>query len=256
MTKQLMFAAGLVVSALSISACAYMDSDEEQRAEREEGAVAGTAAGGSGEATTRSYAVSGFTGVVVTGSDDVEITKAADFSVTATGDPSVLDRLIIRVRDGKLEVRRRSGLSLSNRDNATIKVTMPTLTTIEAAGSGNIAADSMAGDETSIEIAGSGDVKLASVTGRKLEVAIAGSGAIEASGTVEQFEAGIAGSGSLTAQSLTARNADISIAGSGSVAMAVTGAADISMLGSGDVTLTGGATCNTSKMGSGAVDCS
>ncbi len=254
--RGMMMAAGVAFAALSLGGCAYMDSDEENAAERENGAVAGTPGTGSGDASTRNYAVSGFTGVVATGSENVEITKAADFSVTATGDPAVLERLLIRVVDGKLEVRRRSGMATLQRGSATVKVTMPALTSIEAAGSGSITADSMAGDATSVEIAGSGDVRLAAVTGRKFGIAIAGTGEIEAAGTVEEFEAGIAGSGSFSAPGLTARTADISIAGSGDVAMAVTGPADISMLGSGDVTLTGGATCTTSKMGSGNVECS
>ncbi len=254
--RGLMMVAAVSLAALSVSGCAYMDSDEEQAAEREEGAVAGTPAGGSGDATTRSYAVSGFTGVTVTGSDNVEIAKGDAFAVTATGDPAVLDRLIIRVRDGALEVRRRSGVSISNRGSATVKVTMPVLTSIEAAGSGRITSDTLTGDDASVEIAGSGDVRLTGVAARKLGVAIAGSGAVEVAGTAEEVDAGIAGSGSLNGPTLSARTADISMAGSGSVTMAVSGPAEISMMGSGNVTLTGGATCTTSKMGSGEVNCS
>ncbi len=254
MRKTMMAIVAALIS-LTASGCAYMDSDEEQRIEDEQGAVGGTPAGGSGDSVSRSYAVSGFTGVVAAGSDDVVITKGESFAVTATGDADVLDRLVIRVDGDKLEVRRRLG-NWSGSGSATVRVTMPALTSIEAAGSGSITADSLTGDEASIDIAGSGDVKLAAVAVRKLTVDIAGSGEVEATGTAETVEAGIAGSGSIAAPALTARTADIDIAGSGNVTMAVTGTADIGMLGSGDVTLTGGAECTTSKLGNGAVDCS
>lgn len=254
--RGVMMVAAVALAAVSVSGCAYMDSDEERTVEREEGAVTGTPTGGSGDSATRSYAVSGFTGVTVTGSDDVEIAKGDAFTVTATGDPAVLDRLIIRVRDGKLEVRRRSGVSLVNRGNATVKVTMPVLTRIEAAGSGRITSDTLTGDDASVEIAGSGDVTLTGVSARKFGVAIAGSGAVAATGTAQEVEAGIAGSGSLNAPGLSSASADISMAGSGNVTMLVSGPADIAMMGSGAVTLTGGATCTTSKMGSGEVNCS
>lgn len=250
MMRKLLMAAGLACTALAMGGCAFITSEDEEK-----GAVAGTPAGESGDSARRSYAVSGFTGVVASGSDDVAIVKGAAFAVTATGDPEILDRLIIRVDGDKLEVRRRSG-SWSGSGKARIAVTMPTLTSIEAAGSGSITADTLTGDAASIAIAGSGNVRLTGVAARKLSVEIAGSGEVEAAGTVEDIEAGIAGSGSLSAPSLTARTADLDIAGSGSVIMAVTGTAEIGMLGSGDVRLTGGAECTTNKMGSGEVNCS
>ena len=247
MIKMLLMAGGLSFAALATGGCAFISDDEDEK-----GAATGTA---SGDGSTRNYAVSGFTGIVVAGSDDVEVTRGERFSVTATGDAEVLDRLIVRIDGDKLEVRRRSG-SWSGSGSATVRVTMPALTSIEAVGSGSITADTLTGEDASIDIAGSGDVRLSGVAARKLTVGIAGSGEVEAIGTADTIEAGIAGSGSLSAPSLTARTADIDIAGSGSVTMAVTGTAEIGMLGSGDVTLTGGATCTTSKMGSGEVVCS
>ena len=248
--RGMIVAAGLALASLSIGGCAFIGDDEDDK-----GAATGTPAGGSGDAMTRSYAVSGFTGIVAAGSDSVEVTKGDAFAVTATGDSAVLDRLVIRVKDGALEIRRRSG-NWSGTGSATIKVTMPALDSIVAAGSGDVTTDSLTGDEAEVTVAGSGTVRLAAVAVRQLDVTVAGSGTVEATGTAEEVEADIAGSGSLAAPALTAQRADIDIAGSGSVTMAVTGTADVSTVGSGDVTLTGGATCTTSKMGGGAVNCS
>lgn len=248
--RGMIVAAGLALASLSIGGCAFIGDDEDDK-----GATTGTPAGGSGDATTRSYAVSGFTGIVAAGSDSVEVTKGDAFAVTATGDSAVLDRLVIRVKDGALEIRRRSG-NWSGTGSATIKVTMPALDSIVAAGSGDVTTDSLTGDEAEVTVAGSGTVRIDAVAVRQLDITVAGSGTVEATGTAEGIGANIAGSGSLAAPALTAQRADIDIAGSGSVTMAVTGTADVSTVGSGDVTLTGGATCTTSKMGGGAVNCS
>ncbi len=255
MMRKYLMATGLALTALSISGCAFMDSDEEQRAENDKGAVAGTPAGGSGDSSSRSYAVSGFTGIVAAGSDTVEVVKGDAFAVTATGSADVLDRLLIRVDDGKLEIRRRSG-DWSGTGSARVRVTMPALTTVVVAGSGDVTADSLTGDEGEVVVAGSGNIRLASVAVRDLELVITGSGKIEASGTAEEIDATIAGSGDIAAPGLTAQRADLDIAGSGNMTMAVTGAADVSTIGSGNVTLTGGGTCTHSKMGGGEVDCS
>lgn len=253
--RKFMFAASFALIALSTSACAYMDSEEEQQADDTTGAVTGTAAGGSGATTTRNYAVSGFTGIVAAGADKVEVTRGETFAVTAVGEPEVLDRLIVRVRNGDLEIRRRSG-TWTGTGSATIRVTMPALDEITVAGSGDISADRLSGDSVEVTVAGSGNVTLAAVDVRTLEMTIAGSGKVEARGTAEAIDATIAGSGDIAAPALTAQRAEISIAGSGNIAMAVTGNAEVSTIGSGNVTLTGGATCTHDKMGGGEVNCS
>ena len=253
--RNFMIATAAALMALTTSACAYMDGDEEQRAENEAGAIAGTPAGGTGETTTRTYAASGFSGIVAAGSDKIEVTRGDAFAVSAVGTPEVLDRLIIQIKGKNLEIRRRSG-TWSGTGSATIRVTMPVLDEVTVAGSGDVIADRLSGDSVDVTVAGSGNVRFAAVEVRKLELTIAGSGKVEASGTAEEIEATIAGSGDIVAPALTATRAEISIAGSGNIAMAVTGNAEVSTIGSGNVTLTGGATCTHDKMGGGEVNCS
>lgn len=211
---------------------------------------------GSGASTTQSYQLSGFTGVEVAGPDDVVITRGERFAVVATGDREDLDRLRIRVSGDTLEIGRRSNIAWGRGDGVTIRVTMPALTKIALAGSGDVTADALTGNAGDLSLAGSGDLSVTGVDTRSLELSLAGSGNIAASGRTVSVDASIAGSGDIDSPSLTTVDADISIAGSGNVRMTATGAADISSLGSGDVTLTGGATCTSSKMGSGSTNCS
>lgn len=215
----------------------------------------GTSITASGETVTRNYALSGFTGVVAAGPESIIVRRGDAFSVHATGDKALLDQLTIRVVDGKLEIRRRNGISWTG-GTATIAVTMPTLTSLAIAGSGDVDADTLTGDAAEVSVAGSGDITLAGVDAKKLEISIAGSGSVTAAGRVDEIETSIAGSGDVEAPGLTAAKAEINIIGSGGVTMAVTGTADVTTAGSGDVTLTGGATCTSSKLGSGDVTCS
>lgn len=215
----------------------------------------GTEVAATGDTITRSYALTGFSELVAAGPDSVVIRRGDAFSVQASGDRALLDGLIIKVDGDALEVRRRNGLNW-NGDHATITVTLPTLTSIVVAGSGDVTADTLTGERAEVTVAGSGDVALTGIDARKLELSIAGSGSINAAGKAEEVESTIAGSGDIDAAAFSATKAEVSIIGSGGVTMTVTGTADVSTAGSGDVTITGGATCTSSKMGSGDVSCS
>ena len=231
-------------------------SDGHWRAQGDDtGGATGTPVVSTGAGETRRYALADFTGVEVAGLDNVTIARGSSFSVTATGTDDALESLVLRVRDGTLEVRRRNGVSWSQGDPAEIRVTMPTLESASMAGSGALRSDTLTGANASVSIAGSGDVVIAGIAARDLSVAIAGSGSFTGTGTAQNADISIAGSGDVTAAGLQSTTADVSIAGSGDVAVRATGTADVSIIGSGDVTITGGATCTTSKIGSGDVTC-
>jgi hypothetical protein len=211
----------------------------------------------SGPGATRTYAATGFTGVDLRGSDDVDVKMGANFSVTAEGDPKVLDLLEIQVVDGTLRVRRKdnSGTWFDNDKGAKIHVVMPRLVDADVAGSGNLTVERAEGD-VSGDVSGSGNLEIGDLKGGLTKLAIAGSGNIVIKGTTEKLAASIAGSGDIEAKGLTANSAEVSIAGSGNMEGVVKGGAAISIVGSGDVELTGGAKCAINALGSGEARCS
>lgn len=237
-------------AALTLSACWLPDGEE---AERENPGAAGAPVVGS-ETPTLRYQLAGFTGIELAGSDNVVVTRGDAFSVTASGPQSVLDVLVLQVRDGKLEVRRQRGSSVDG--IATVAVTMPAFSTLTIAGNGDVTADSMTGETAEVAIAGSGNAAITNIAVTRMEIAIAGAGDFSGSGTARATEVSIAGSGDVAAPDLSAETGEISIAGSGNVRLKVTRTADIDIIGSGDVEITGGARCTTSEMGSGDVRCS
>lgn len=236
----------LVWAALPLSACTGMSFFDGSD---------GVAATGSG--SSRTFAVTDFTGVSLRGSDDVEVKIASSFSVRAEGPSEVLDRLKIE-RDGSmLKIGRKSDPSFSwgGGKGATIYVTLPRLTRANVAGSGDMKVGSAQGDDFEASNAGSGSINIAALTVKAAEFNIAGSGEITASGSADKLSMSIAGSGDINARGVKAGSADASIAGSGSIAADVNGPATVSILGSGDVDMGKNATCTTSKVGSGDVTC-
>jgi hypothetical protein len=216
----------------------------------------GPTAHANGSGATRSYEAAGFTGVDLRGSDDVDVKAGSTFTVTAEGDPKVLDQLEIKVVDGTLRVgRKSSGFNWSGDHGAKVHVVMPRLNLASVSGSGNLTVDRAEGDFTG-SVAGSGNLDVAGLRAGAVELSVAGSGDMTLAGTAAKLSASIVGSGDIDAKKLTASGADISIVGSGGLSGVVKGAASVSIAGSGDVDLTGGANCAVHAVGSGEAHCS
>lgn len=206
------------------------------------------------DGATRSFALRDFTAVELRGSDDVEVQVGPAFSVRAEGNAAVLDRLDIKVLDGRLAIGRKRGMDFGGGD-ARIHVTLPTITSAGIAGSGDMAVDRVTGNALAASVAGSGTLTLGALAVGSARLSIAGSGDIVARGTAERLAVKVAGSGSVEAPQLTARAATVSIAGSGDVRATVKGAADVRATGSGDVDLGADARCTVRVMGSTNVRC-
>ena len=208
-----------------------------------------------GPMASRTYDVAAFNAVDLRGSDDVDVKTGTAFSVTAEGDPKILDQLEITVVNGTLRVGRKDGKWFGGDDSGVVvRVVMPKLQSASVAGSGDLTVDRAEGD-VSAAIAGSGNLSIADLRGGAADLSIAGSGDLSVKGVAAKLSAAIAGSGDIEAGGLTASTADVSIAGSGSVKGVVKGAASVSIMGSGDVELTGGAKCTVSALGSGEARC-
>lgn len=212
-----------------------------------------------GPIVSQSYALTGFTGVEVTGPDDITIRQGDAFSITARGRKEILDRLDIKLDGATLSIgRKREGFSLSSRDedDLDIAITMPRLIKARLTGSGSIDADRVDGDAVEAVVTGSGDLKVAKLSGNRAEMTLSGSGDVEiGGGTVGSGEISVTGSGDVDAEGLVAKTLKVSITGSGNVDAQATDTADIRILGSGDAKVAGGATCTTKEMGSGTATC-
>lgn len=207
----------------------------------------------------RSFEVSDFHSIRLSGPHDVIVTTGAAESVRAEGDERSLEELNIAAADGNLSIgNKRHGLFGGRRHGGpvTVHVTMPELRHASIAGSGDIRVDRIAGESFDGSIAGSGDISIDEMEVVSARFSIAGSGDIRAAGRAKNAGMSIAGSGDGDLSGLLAQDAEISIRGSGDVRAHATGTARVSVMGSGDVDLAGGAKCTISQAGSGRVHCS
>ena len=209
---------------------------------------------GAGPAGQRSFNVGGFDSVESAGSYDVVITVGGQPSVRAEGDETALERLEVRVENGRLRIGSRPG-SWTSHGPTTVYVTAPSLKAASTSGSGNIQIGPVQAPQFSAETSGSGNINVDRVESDAAQFAIHGSGNIRAAGRARQTSLSIAGSGNGNLGGLQAENADVSIAGSGDASVHATGAASVNVAGSGSVQVTGGARCNVTKAGSGDVHC-
>lgn len=192
------------------------------------------------------------TGLVLASSDSVVITDGAALTIDVEGDQEVVDVMRFTLEDGTLGVMREHDSRADGR--ATVRVTMPSPKSLVLAGSGGIAAQSMASDAEAT-IAGSGRIDVGNLAADKLELNVVGSGSFGAGGSASTLDLTIAGSGNVEARALQVDTADISIAGSGDAEFSSDGTVEASIAGSGDVTVYGRASCKVSSMGSGSLNC-
>lgn len=237
------FAALVAVATIPLTACHFGHGDDD---------TPGIASTGSG--SQRSYAAADFSQVTLAGSDNVDIRVGTAYSVRAEGLAEELDRLRIRRKGDMLTVDRR-GRHWGRGETVKVYVTLPRLTRVTVAGSGDMAIDRIDGSSFSGTVAGSGTLAIAGAAVDALELTTAGSGDIHAAGTAKRANLQSAGSGDIDAARLTASEAEVSIAGSGDVRATVNGPATINMVGAGDVDLGPGARCTTQKIGAGEVRC-
>ena len=220
-------------------------------------ALTGCAVSGATPAS-RNFALSGFDGVRLTGSDDVRVIQGAAFSIMATGRPEVLDRLDIRVEGSTLVVARKpqTGWRISWTDpSADITVTMPSIRSAQITGSGDMVVDRAVAAAFEGGVTGSGDLNIDKIEAGTATLRLTGSGDIRASGQVPRLSLAVQGSGDIDARNLSAETVDVAVRGSGNVRGAARRSATISVAGSGDVEVSGTKDCTISKTGSGDASC-
>ena len=177
-----------------------------------------------------------FDAIALGTSSDVYITPG-DFEVRMEGPKDDLDRMVLNVDDGQLNIGRKSGnWNWSSGGGIKVYVSMPTIRAISIGGSGNVEvteAFEQLGD-LKISIGGSGDVDFKGQMAKEVKISVAGSGDVDAS-------------------ELGAASCKVSIAGSGGVKIGEVDQLKVSVAGSGDVRYKGSPAIDKSIIGSGDV---
>ncbi len=174
---------------------------------------------GSGTVISEARNVSGFTGVRLAGSGDVDLKLGPTESVTIEAEDNILPLIETTVSTGKLIIR-----------------TKP-FTNIKATKDIHVTVVAKSIDE--ITLGGSGSIHATGITGPRLIVALPGSGDITVTGTTRNATLTLLGSGNIYCDGLKANAVSVQIMGSGDVTTYADQSLDASIFGSGNVRYSG-----------------
>ena len=190
-------------------------------------------------------------GVSIGGVDTLVVTRGEAFQIDVEGDDEARDLVRFALEGGMLKVGRANG---SSRDTATIRVTLPEVTSAAVGGSADLEIDYMAGDAT-IAVGGSGDARIGEIDAASLKVSVGGSGDLEARGKADSIDLSVGGSGTADLKNLSVTRASVAIGGSGDAKLSSNGEVTGAVGGSGGLEISGGADCRVKTSGSASVDC-
>ena len=186
---------------------------------------------GSGQVTTETRQVAGFTKVELSGTGELTIEKTGTESLTISAEDNILPLLTSEVSGDTLV--------LGTKPNAEIVPSKPITYSLTVK------------DLTGLSVSGSGNVRASDLTTDSLSSKISGSGTITASGTVGAQDLDISGSGGYRAEQLTSRSVKARISGSGNASVLVSDTLDVTISGSGTLTYSGDPNVTQEISGSG-----
>ncbi|MDP1647141.1 MAG: head GIN domain-containing protein [Rubrivivax sp.] len=212
---------------------------------------------GSGRIATEARSVPAFEAIALAGAIDLRVRQGTQHALEISADDNLLPLLETSVettgKGATLRVGWKRGESISTRSRVIVNVVMPQLSSLSAAGAGDITVESFDTPTLQVALAGSGDVKLPGLRAGELRIGISGSGDVGGSGKATKLAISIAGSGDVRLADLQADEVTVKIAGSGDAAVQAQKTLDVRIAGSGDVTYRGDAVVRKSVMGSGSV---
>ncbi len=214
---------------------------------------------GSGRVVTETRPLPAFQGVVSAGAVDLVVRQGSPQVVELQADDNLLPYLETEVTgsgaDARLQVRWKRGTFIQHSCAVRVSVTVPVLTSLTSAGSGDLLVEAFETPSLAIRISGSSDTRLRQLTTGELQVTISGSGDVIGAGKATKLKIGVAGSGDVQLRELKAEDVSISIAGSGDAQVHADKSLEVRIAGSGDVIYTGNpATVNSKVAGSGSIN--
>lgn len=213
---------------------------------------------GSGKVATETRSVGEFHGVSANGSIDLIVRQGPQAPVEVKADDNLLPIIETVVESGRngpvLVVRTKKGQSYNTRSPVVVTVTIPKLTVVSVAGSGDARIEPFTTSGTTrLSVAGSGSIDMANLSADEIAASIAGSGDIGGAGKAGRLEISIAGSGDVKLGGLRADEVKVGISGSGDAEVQAHKTLEVRIAGSGDVVYSGDAMVKSSVAGSGSV---
>lgn len=209
-------------------------------------------------AVERTFSVTDFDRIRVTGPFKVDVTADRLTAVRGTGAAEALDRVRLDVQGRTLFVRLdRSNFGGSDFKGppATLTIRAPALREASLSGSGTLTLSGMKGLRVSVVVEGSGSLTARNVDADRLDVGVVGTGTIALSGKAHGANVTGRGAGSIKGADLIANDLTVNWESAGDGIFAATRTANVTSIGTGNVTVAGKAACTVTNGGNGQVSC-
>jgi hypothetical protein len=205
---------------------------------------------------------------------EVVYNKADTLGASIRAEQNIIEYIETNVQDGILEIRTKPGtICLDCTEQPKITISSPNLNGAVISGSGELFADTMAGETVTLKVSGSGDLSVqyaisddsnltlsgsGSISVTQLfcmnaDMHISGSGNITVSGESENEHLRISGSGSIHAYDFPVQSATITISGSGDAQTSIEIYLKGIISGSGDIYVKGDPSIDQTITGSGRI---
>ena len=211
---------------------------------------------GNGNMVSDSRKTSDYDNILLVGSLDVQIISGKEGALKVEAESNLQEFIITEVKNGKLKISVKEGVSLDPSRNMIIKITVPveTISELSLTGSGDIYNKGvLKSSDLKLNVVGSGDMVL-NLDVQELSGAITGSGDVKLIGTTDSLTCKVTGSGDFMAFDLNAINVEAAVMGSGDIAVSANQSLKARVSGSGDISYRGNPEKQDFKTsGSGAI---
>lgn len=229
---------------------------------------------GNGILKSEERTASSFTAIANETSFHVVYIQGSGYNITVEAESNILPFITTDIRGGALEISTARGTRcLRSTTQPVITVTAPYISELVnagsgdivagdlegedvklvASGSGNIFAGSAAGEDVSVVISGSGNIQTDEISSTTFKATLSGSGDLTSSGAAISSRYVVTGSGSVYTANLITKTAVITMSGSGSVHTTVDDSLDAVISGSGNIYLNGSPQLSVTRTGSGRI---
>ena len=188
------------IAAIALASVAYADNKNE---------------------VSRSFDLTDFDAIHISGVYELDVTVGGDFSIELSGADKEMERVRVSVRNNALHLsqgknnKRRSG----NRRSIHAVISLPSL--------------------NSLDVSGVVDGEVSGIDASTFELDISGVGDMELSGECGSLEADVSGVGDLDARALECAVVDVDVSGVGSASVYASEEVDASVSGMGDIDIYG-----------------
>jgi len=210
---------------------------------------------GEGPLVTETRTTGSFTGIESAISGNVYYVQGNDYKVELTAQQNILNVMETPVINNKLIVRFKNNVNVKSHEQITVRVTAPSVSSIDASGSGSLTVLSpLNATDLYFRLSGSGNVTLPAVTCNNLETILSGSGIMSfAGGNTANEKIKLSGSGNVDAKNVQAKTVTTNTTGSGVISVSASERLDATITGSGSVLYWGNPIVTKNITGSGQV---